>query len=86
MPRKKLFHFEEMWLTDIKCGETAEAGWLLGRGQNFDIMVLERIQKYGKDPSWRSHNCFGNVRRELGKKKILLVMTGDWRGGYSCRL
>ena len=77
MPRNKLFHFEEIWLTDPKCGETVEAAWLLGREQNFDTMVLERIQKCGKDPSWWSRNCFGNARTELEKKKILLVMTGE---------
>ena len=32
MPRKKLFHFEEMWLTNPRCGETVEAAWLLGGG------------------------------------------------------
>ena len=32
MPRNKLFHFEEIWLTNPRCGETVEAAWLLGVG------------------------------------------------------
>ena len=64
-PRKKVFRFEEMWLSDSHCGETVEAAWR--NGEEGDI--LKKVEKCSKDLEWWEKNCFGNVRRELEEKK-----------------
>ena len=38
-----------------------------------DKEILGKIDKCGKDLSWWNHNVFGNVRRELRRKKELLI-------------
>ena len=45
--KKKLFRFEEMWLSDKGCAETVESVW---RSQNFDhsnFRVMAKIEKCG---------------------------------------
>ena len=63
-PRKKVFHFEEMWLFDSRCGEIVEVVW-----RNGDIM--KKIEKCSKDLGWWEKNVFRNVGRELEEKKVV---------------
>ena len=37
--------------------------------------ILRKVEKCGKDLGRWNYNCFGNVRRELEKKKKLLVQA-----------
>ena len=37
--------------------------------------ILRKVEKCGKDLSRWNYNCYGNVRRELEKKKKLLVQA-----------
>lgn len=76
---KKRFQFEEMWLFDDRCGETVEASWrVVGDGNlsgTLGTLVFKKVEKCGKDLEWWNRNCFGNVRRELEKKKLLLTQA-----------
>ena len=75
LPLKKTFRFEEMWLSDSRCGETVEVaqGSMENRYGVREIMM--KIEKCGKELSWWNQNCFGNVHKELEKKKHLLVLV-----------
>ena len=35
----------------------------------------KKVEKCGRDLAWWNHNVFGNVRKELAKKKELLVIA-----------
>ena len=69
--RKKVFWFEEMWLSNPGCFDTVQVVWnrceteLVGG-------ILGRVEKCGRDLSWWNKNVFGNVRRELEKLRKLL--------------
>ena len=71
--RRKLFRFEEMWLSDERCGEVVEALWLSYHHGFSDSDILKRVDKCGRDLEWWNYNIFGNVRKELAKKKELLI-------------
>ena len=83
-PRKKVFRFEEMWLSDTQCGEIVEAVWR--NGEDSDIM--KKIEKCSKELEWWEKNVFGNVRRELEekKKKLAKIEAETMKGGDNFRL
>lgn len=66
--RMRLFRFEEMSLSNSRCGETVEAAWINTEGANSDNKILKQVEKCEKGLIWWNHNCFGNVQRELEKK------------------
>ena len=70
---KKPFRFEEMRLSDSRCGEVVEAAWRSCTTRDSDREILGKIDKCGKDLSWWNYNAFGNVRKELRRKKELLI-------------
>ena len=70
---KKPFRFEEMWLSDSGCGEVVEAAWRSCVSLDPNKEILGKIEKCGKDLTWWNYNVFGNVRRELKKKRDMLV-------------
>ena len=70
---KKPFRFEEMWLSDSSCGEVVDAAWRSCVVRDSDSEIIRKIDKCGKDLSWWNYNVFGNVRRELKKKRDLLI-------------
>jgi len=47
--RRKIFRFEEMWLSNVRCGETVEATWTNTVELNNDSLILRKIAKYEKD-------------------------------------
>ena len=69
---KKIFRFEEMWLSNSTCEETVQAAWNSMVGSNLDSTILSKVEKCGKDLLWWNRNMFGSVRQELIKKKELL--------------
>jgi len=73
--RRKLFRFEEKWLTDERCGEVVEASWLSYPHGFSDSDILKRFDNCGQDLEWWNYNIFGNVRKELAKKKELLIQA-----------
>ena len=70
---KKPFRFEEMWLSDSGCGEVVETAWRSCVSLDPNKEILGKIEKCGKDLTWWNYNVFGNVRRELKKKRDMLV-------------
>lgn len=74
-PHQRSFKFEEMWLSDEWCAETVEASWSSHSHGPGDSQILKQIEKCGKDLAWWNHNVFGNVRKELERKKSLLVQA-----------
>lgn len=72
-PQKKVFHFEEMWLSDSRCGKIVEAVWNSCATWDTRGSVISRVDRCGKDLAWWNKNVFGNVKRELEKKKKALL-------------
>ena len=58
-----------MWLVDKGCGETIEGVWQASYEGAENARVLRKIESCGKELTRWSRNCFGNVRRELEKKR-----------------
>ena len=56
-----------------------EATWRFGdvgqSGSSLGTSVLKKVDKCGKELEWWNQNCFGNVRKELEKKKSLLTQA-----------
>jgi len=73
--RKKIFRFEEMWLSNRGCEDVVFSAWNSGDALEFEGNVLAKTDKCGKDLSWWNKNVFGNVRRELERLKKLLVQA-----------
>ncbi|XP_050280230.1 uncharacterized protein LOC126721222 [Quercus robur] len=69
--RKKPFWFEEMWLSNPRCGEIVQAAWNQGFGVEMDREIL--VEKCGKDLIWWNKNVFGSVKKDLVWKKQLLI-------------
>ena len=70
---KKPFRFKEMWLSDNSCGEVVEAAWRSCITRDPNRGILGKTDKCGKDLAWWNYNLFGNVRRELRKKREQLI-------------
>ena len=70
--RKKLFRFEEMWLSNPGCSKIVEAVWERGFSES-GKGILHKVEKCGKYLSWWNKNVFGNVRKELDKLGKLLL-------------
>lgn len=68
-PRKKLFRFEEMWLGDKGCGETIEGVWQVRYEEEGNTRVIRKVENCGKTLTKWSRDCFGNIMKELEKKK-----------------
>ena len=55
------------------CENIVEAIWKTGNNKAEDVEVVKKVDKCGKELTRRSKNNFGNVRRELEKKRKLLA-------------
>jgi len=82
----KPFRLEQMWMIDKGCGETIEAMWTKNSLDPWDAKVLKKVDKCGHELSRWSKRSFGNVRRDLEKKRKelqqaerLSIRTGDSR-------
>ena len=83
---QKPFRFEHMWMSDKGCSETIEAVWSENSFAPWDTRVLSKINRCGQELSRWSRKSFGNVRKELERKKKQLkeaekraIRTGDSR-------
>ena len=68
-PWKKVFRFEEIWVSNSQCTKTVEAAWTNGGEDD----VLKKFEKCSKDLEWWDKNCFGVVRCELEERKKMLA-------------
>ena len=64
----KPFCFEEMWLFDLGCSRVFEAVWSSNDMVDPSTKVMRKVEKCGKELKWNQDH-FGNVRKELAKKK-----------------
>ena len=62
-----------MWLSDSGCGEVVETAWRSCVSLDPNKEILGKIEKCGKDLTWWNYNVFRNVRREIKKKRDMLV-------------
>lgn len=67
------FWFEQMWMTEKGCGKTIEAVWSTGNDEAENVKLIKKIDKCGRELTGWSKKCFGNVRRDLEKKRKLLA-------------
>ena len=71
--RKKPFQFEEMWLSNWSCEETVLASWNHTIGTNPNKDIIAKVEKCGIDLSWWNRNVFGSIRKELTRKRDMLL-------------
>ena len=69
------FRFEQMWMSESGCGETIEAVWQGSYSDSAGRKILKKIETCGTELTKWSKNNFGNVRRELEKKRKLLAQA-----------
>ena len=58
-----------MWLADKGCGETIERVWQARYDEDENMRVIQKIENCGRELTSWSRDNFGNVQRELEKKK-----------------
>ena len=78
--RKKVFRFEEMWLSDSRCGETVEATWR--NGEEGDILkknkkVQQRPGVVGEKLFWECEERVGGEKKLLAKVEAEAMRRGD---------
>ena len=54
-----------------------EASWSSYNQGFSDSDILKRVDKCGRDLEWWNYNIYGNVRKELTKKKELLIQAEE---------
>ena len=64
-----------MWLADKGCGETIERVWQASFAGAKNTKVMRKIESCGKKLTRCSRNYFGNVRKELEKKRKELAQV-----------
>ena len=67
--RKKIFRFEQMWLSNSSCEEVVVSAWGSGCEVGFESDILRKVEKCGKEMGQWEKNVFGNVRLELNRLK-----------------
>ena len=73
----KPFRFEEMWLFDPGCANIIEVVWSPRFTTDPSVEVMSKITRLGKELSRWNRVHFGNVRKELEKKRRLLKEAKD---------
>lgn len=74
-PRNRPYRFEEMLLSNERCAETVDASWSSMQHRTIDNSILKWIETCGKNLAWWNRNIFGNVRKELEKKRAELIQA-----------
>ena len=64
-----------MWTSESGCGETIEVVWQGSYLDSAGRKILKKIETCGTKLTKWSKNNFGNVRRELEKKRKLLAQA-----------
>lgn len=62
-------------MTEKGCGKTIEAVWRTGNDEAKSVKFIKKIDKCGWELTEWSKKCFGNIRRDLEKKRKLLAKT-----------
>ncbi|XP_075633609.1 uncharacterized protein LOC142606093 [Castanea sativa] len=76
------FKFEKMWMIKRGCGDTIEVVWKENYEVSGEQKMLKKVNNCGKKLATWSKNSFGNVRRELEKKKEVIgkgrTVSSQW--------
>ena len=62
-----------MWLSDPGCSRVVEAVWSSDDMVDLSTKVMRKVEKGGKELKRWNRDHFGNVRKELAKKRRLLL-------------
>lgn len=68
--RKKLFHFEALWLLNNECQEVVKGAWESSVRAGID----ERVEVCAGKLSMWAAATFGDIKKKIGKKEEELVM------------
>lgn len=66
--KKRIFRFEEVWLSDKGYGEAIKGVCLATYEGTEDTRVIRKIEACGAELTRWSRDHFGNIRKELEKK------------------
>ena len=66
---QKPFCFEQMWMADSGCTNTIEAIWRKHTEEPWDTKIVIKIDHCGKALTRWSRQAFGNVKREIERKR-----------------
>lgn len=62
-----------MWLLDLGCSNVVEVVWSAKAHDDLAIKVVRKIERCGKELQRWNKDHFGNVRREIARKRKLSV-------------
>ncbi|KAL4610052.1 hypothetical protein ACB092_08G024200 [Castanea dentata] len=62
---QKPFCFEQMWMIDKGCSDTAEAVWSIHSNESWDTHVLRKLESCGAALSKWSKKSFSSVKKQL---------------------
>lgn len=62
-----------MWMTNKGCGQTIEVVWRTGNNEAKNVKLIKKIERCGKELMKWSKDYFGNVQRDLEKKRKLMA-------------
>ena len=70
---KKLFRFEQMWLSNSSCEDVVFSAWGSGSGHGDGEDILRKVERCGRDLGHWEKFFFGNVRLEFNRLKKALA-------------
>jgi ribonuclease HI len=68
-PRRQVFRFESMWLTDEGCQRTVEDAWRNNHDGSHMVQLWNQVKDCRRRLRFWSRNSFGSVRRALAEKR-----------------
>ena len=71
-PKKRVFRFEEMWLSDERCTEMVEASWSSYSVGHRDSDILKRVEILWQGPSMVEPQHFWQCEEGINKQKSSL--------------
>ena len=84
---QKPFLFEQMWMMDKGCTNTIETIWRKNVDEPWDTKIITKIDHCGKALTRWSRQAFGNVKREIERKRKQLTKAENIAiGGGDSRL
>ncbi|XP_042950220.1 uncharacterized protein LOC122282326 [Carya illinoinensis] len=78
-PRRKLFHFEAMWVEASGCKQVVDGAWKAVEGRRELNTIMKKIEHCSEKLSVWNRSSFGNVQRNLhkAKEKLRLAHQAD---------
>ena len=83
---QKPFRFEQIWMSEKGCSDTAKAMWNINSTKSWDTHILRKIEKCGAALSGWSKKSFGSIKKQLEVAHKQLKATEQhalWSGDSS---